>query len=50
MYVYIYSQTDNLFVVGFFDPAGGWHPDSDHTTREGAAERVRYLNGSGNKS
>jgi hypothetical protein len=45
MYVYLYSQGDNLFTVGFYDPSGKWHPESDHTTREQAAERVHYLNG-----
>ena len=35
----------NLYTVGFYDPAGKWHPDSDHTDQEIAAERVAYLNG-----
>lgn len=45
MYVYIYSQMDNLFTVGFYDPSGKWHSESDHDTRESAAQRVNYLNG-----
>ena len=34
-----------LFTVGFYDPAGNWEPESDHRTREAAAARVHYLNG-----
>lgn len=45
MYVYLYSQSDNLFTVGFYEPNGRWHPESDHSTREEAAKRVHYLNG-----
>jgi hypothetical protein len=45
MYVYVYSQEDNLFTVGFYDPSGKWHPESDHALREEAAARVHYLNG-----
>lgn len=44
-YVYIWSKMDRLWVVGFYDPSGGWHPDSDHAEREEAAKRVNYLNG-----
>ncbi len=44
MYVYIKSEP-NLWTVGFYDPQGEWHPDSDHDSREKAAERVHYLNG-----
>lgn len=43
--MYVYLQTEpNLFTVGFFQP-GKWEPDSDHPTREEAADRVAYLNG-----
>jgi hypothetical protein len=45
-YVYIKSEP-HLFTVGFYDPKGKWHPDSDHTDREEAAKRVAYLNGNG---
>lgn len=52
MYVYILSEkaghggADNdLFTVGFYDPAGKFQPESDYGTREKAAERVAYLNG-----
>jgi hypothetical protein len=44
MYVYVRSD-DSLWTVGFYDPKGKWHPDSDHTSREDAAKRVAYLNG-----
>jgi len=44
--MYVYKQTEpGLWTVGFFDPAGQWHAESDHSTSEAAAERVRYLNG-----
>lgn len=44
-YVYIQSEP-GLFTVGFYDPRGDWHTDSDHDSRESAAARVHYLNGS----
>lgn len=44
MYVYIRSEP-HLFTVGFYDPSGKWHADSDHDSRESAAARVAYLNG-----
>ncbi len=43
-YVYIKSEPQ-LWTVGFYDPKGEWHPDSDHDNREEAADRVAYLNG-----
>lgn len=43
-WVYVKSESQ-LWTVGFFDPKGNWHTDSDHKTREKAAERVHYLNG-----
>jgi hypothetical protein len=47
MYVYIESERGlySLFTVGFYDPAGRWRSESDHTTRAEAAARVHYLNG-----
>lgn len=45
-YVYIQSEP-GLFTVGFYDPIGKWHPDSDFNARESAAERVAWLNGGG---
>lgn len=44
MWVYIKSE-DNLWTVGFYNPAGRWHPESDHDSRKSAAARVNYLNG-----
>lgn len=35
----------NLWTVGFYDPSGKFHPESDHSTKEEAAARVHYLNG-----
>jgi len=43
-YVYIISEP-GLFTVGFYDPLGKWHGDSDHSLRDEAAKRVHYLNG-----
>lgn len=44
MYVYIQSEP-TLWTVGFFDPNGGWHPESDFSNRDDAAKRVMELNG-----
>lgn len=46
MYVYVRSEP-GLWTVGFYDPKGKWHPDSDHNDRAEAADRVMALNGSG---
>ena len=44
--MYVYKETEKgLYTVGFYDPSGNWHPESDHDSREKAAERVHYLNG-----
>ena len=45
MYVYIKSEP-NLFTVGFYKPDGKWEPEKDCPTREEAANRVAWLNGS----
>lgn len=47
MYVYIRAKDDGhtVFVVGFYDPQGKWHPESDHETKEAAAQRCHWLNG-----
>ena len=45
MYVYIESE-HGLWTVGFYDPKGEWHPDSDHQSKGEAAERTAWLNGS----
>ena len=46
MWVYIISEP-NLYAVGFYTPQGVWNTDSDHDSREDAAERVAWLNGGG---
>ena len=44
--MYVYIQTEkHLWTVGFYDPAGKWHSESDHGSPEEAAARVAYLNG-----
>ena len=44
MYVYLQPEP-GVFTVGFFNPQGVWHPESDHTSTDAAAARVNYLNG-----
>lgn len=44
MWVYVQSEP-SLYTVGFYDPAGKWHSDSDHEIRTGAANRAAFLNG-----
>jgi len=44
MYVYIQPE-QHLWTVGFYSPDGKWHPDSDHTEKQCAANRVHWLNG-----
>ena len=43
-YVYVQSEPA-LWTVGFYDPAGKWHPDGDFSDRDKARDRVHYLNG-----
>ncbi|WP_444902205.1 hypothetical protein ACJJIG_04545 [Microbulbifer sp. SSSA007] len=44
--MYVYQQTEpGLWTVGFYDPSGTWHTDSDHNSPELAANRVAFLNG-----
>lgn len=45
---YIYKRTEpGLWTVGGYDPAGRWQPESDHDSPQEAAQRVAWLNGSG---
>lgn len=44
MYVYIRTEK-HLWTVGHYDPRGKFIPESDHETKEQAADRVAYLNG-----
>jgi hypothetical protein len=48
-YVYIRSEP-GLYTVGFYDPAGKWHADSDFPTPQEAADHTAYLNGAAGKS
>ena len=46
--MYVYKQTERnpaLYTVGYYDPAGNWEPESDHSDKEKAARRVAFLNG-----
>lgn len=44
--MYVYVQTESkLWTVGFYQPDGNFHAESDHTNPSGAAKRVAYLNG-----
>ena len=45
MYVYLKSKGEEVYTVGFYDPKGDWITESDHGTKEKAAERVAWLNG-----
>lgn len=50
MYVYLSPTiSGEPFTVGFYDPAGKWHPESDHNTANQAAWRVQWLNGVGTR-
>jgi hypothetical protein len=43
---WLYLQSEpSLWTVGYYDPQGKWHPESDHDSAELAAARVRWLNG-----
>ena len=44
MYVYIETES-GLWTVGFYDPTGKWHSESDHSNKEHAAKRTAFLNG-----
>ena len=45
-YVYLKSQGEECYTVGFYGPVGeDWHAESDHPTSEEAARRVHWLNG-----
>lgn len=45
-YVYLRDKNEpGLWTVGFYDPAGEWHAETDYNSPEGAAARVHWLNG-----
>lgn len=39
------SLDHQLWTVGYYAPDGEWVSDSDHSAKEAAAARVRWLNG-----
>lgn len=43
-WIYIRSEP-GLYTVGFFEPGGKWHAESDFNDQGEAAARVHYLNG-----
>ena len=44
--MYLYQSFEpGLYTVGCYTPDGKWIPESDHGSKEEAAERVHYLNG-----
>ena len=47
MFVYIACNDGDIqFVVGHYAPNGRFITESDHVTRDSAANRVHWLNGS----
>lgn len=47
-YVYLCSERSldhELWTVGFYKPDGEWVSESDHRSKQLAAERVHWLNG-----
>ncbi len=45
MWVYIESEKQTVWTVGFYKPDGDWIPEGDHDSQQDAAARVHYLNG-----
>ena len=45
MYVYIMSEPNTLWTVGFYRPDGKWEAETDWPDPEQAAKRVAWLNG-----
>ena len=43
-WLYIIGKNQS-WTVGFYDPKGEWHTESNYDTSVKAAERVHYLNG-----
>ncbi|MQY22673.1 hypothetical protein [Nocardia macrotermitis] len=43
-FVYLRTETE-LWTVGFYWPDGSWEPESDHGSKDAAAQRVTILNG-----
>lgn len=46
MGIWVYLELfPDLFAVGFYDPSGKWHEDTQHRQRAKAAQRCAWLNG-----
>ncbi len=46
--MYVYRPVGNgLWIVGHYAPDGEWFTESEHSTRDEAARRVRWLHGGG---
>lgn len=44
--MYVYLKTNyGVWTVGFYDPKGKWHPESEEYSPQQAAKRVAWLNG-----
>lgn len=44
--VWLYQQIEpEVFEVGYYDPRGAWHMETQQASRAEAAARVAYLNG-----
>lgn len=52
--MWVYRQTERgghpVWTVGFYSPDKVWHSDRDFSTREEAARRCAWLNGSSKES
>lgn len=44
-WVYLQFDGERVWTVGFYDPDGKFHPDSDWKSRLSAAQRTAWLNG-----
>lgn len=47
---YYKKSEPQLWTVGYDSASGDWTTDSDHDSRESAAQRVAFLNGGGQRS
>ena len=46
--MYVYTQSGDLYTVGFYSPTRKWYTESAWSSKENAARRVRWLNGGSN--
>lgn len=45
--MYVVEQTaEGVWTVGYWTPGVEWHGESDHTSKDEAVVRMRFLNGS----